>query len=102
MRLAIIGLVTIAAVLVAGVQSGSAQAGSSARYNGGSFFNEKFCAMSAGGDTVTPFNDCSFHTWDQCVASARGLGRWCTTNPWWHGPRPQPATQAKSSQRNRQ
>ena len=96
MRLAIIGLATIAAALAAGVQSGSAQ------YNGGSFFNEQFCAMSAGGDTVTPFNDCSFHTWDQCVASARGLGRWCTTNVWWHGPRGQAATpKAKSRQRNR-
>ena len=95
MRLAIIGLVTIAAAL--GVQSGSAQTG----YNGGSFFNEKFCAMSAGGDTVTPYNDCSFHTWDQCVASARGLGRWCTTNVWWHGPRQQPKAQAKSSRQRR-
>jgi len=66
-----------------------------------SFFNGRFCAMSAGGDTVTPFNDCSFHTWDQCIASARGLGRWCTTNVWWHGPRQQPKTQGKSRQRNR-
>ena len=63
------------------------------------FFNGRFCAMSAGGDTVTPFNDCSFHTWDQCIASARGLGRWCTTNPWWYGPR-QPTTQGKSRRRN--
>ena len=93
MRSALIGLATVAAALAAGVLSGSAQE---------SFFNKQFCAMSAGGDTVSPFNDCSFHTWDQCVASARGLGRWCTTNPWWHGPRQQPKTQAKSSPRNRQ
>ena len=65
-----------------------------------SFFNHRFCAMSAGGDTVTPFNDCSFHTWDQCIASARGLGRWCTTNVWWHGPRQQLRTRDKSRQRN--
>jgi hypothetical protein len=96
MRLALIGLVTIAAAMAAGGQSGSAQA-----YNGGSFFNEKFCAMPHGGDTVSPVNDCSFQTWDQCVASARGLGRWCTTNVWWHGPRQQPTAQAKSSRRKR-
>ncbi len=25
--------------------------------------------------------DCSFHTWQQCIASAHGAGGWCTANP---------------------
>ena len=83
MRLALVGVVTVAAALVGGMQSGSAQE---------SFFNERFCAR--GSDTKIP--DCSFHTWQQCLESARGLGQWCTTNPWWHGPRQQPRAQGKS------
>jgi hypothetical protein len=26
--------------------------------------------------------DCSYHTFDQCMATARGLGGFCTPNPW--------------------
>ena len=88
MRLALMGVVTIAAALAAGVQSGRAQE---------SFFNERFCAR--GGDTKIA--DCCFYTWQQCIESARGLGQWCTTNPWWHGPRQQPTAQAKSRAHNR-
>ena len=73
MRLALTGLIT-AAALAAAAQSSSAQV---------AFFNERFCA--GGGDASIP--DCSFYTWEQCIASARGLGLWCTTNPWWHGDR---------------
>jgi hypothetical protein len=91
MRLALAGLVTAAAALAAAAQSSSAQE---------SFFNERFCAR--GGDAPSDaFPDCSFHTWEQCIASARGLNRWCTTNLWWHGPRQQPTTQPKSRRRNR-
>src|SRR5437868_2033147 len=64
-----------------------------------SFFNEQFCAMP-GSDASSGFTDCSFHTWDQCIATARGLGRWCTTNPLWHGPRQQLRTQSTSLRRN--
>src|SRR6516162_868697 len=56
---------------------------------GDSFFNNRFCAMAHGGDTTTGIADCSFYTWDQCIASSRGVGRWCTTNPDWHEPRQQ-------------
>ena len=90
MRSALIGFATIAAALAAAAQSGSAQE---------SFFNERFCAR--GGDAPSDaFPDCSFRTWEQCIASARGLNRWCTTNPWWHGPRQHPTTQGKSRRRN--
>ena len=67
-----------------------------------SFFNDRFCAMTSGGDTVTGVPDCSFYTWEQCFASARDTGRWCTTNPWWHGPRQQATTHRTSLRRNRQ
>ena len=58
MRSALIGFV-IAVPLAATAQSGGAQE---------SFFNERFCA-SADADA---FPDCSFRTWEQCIASARG------------------------------
>ena len=92
MRRAFIGVAMIAAALAAGVQSGSAQE---------SFFNERFCARGTGESPGGSFPDCSFRTWDQCIASARGLGRWCTTNPWWHGPRPQPKAQGKTRRHDR-
>ena len=54
MRLALMGVVTVAAALAAGVQSGRAQE---------SFFNERFCAR--GGDTKIP--DCSFYSTQESV-----------------------------------
>jgi len=97
MRVVIMGLATIAAALAADVSSGSAQ---------DSFFNERFCAQPGAGGGGNPGSsaipDCSFHTWEQCIASARGLGRYCTTNPWWHEPREKPTTQGKGRRRNRQ
>ena len=62
-----------------------------------SFFNERFCTRSVSGDLSGPM-DCSFWTWHE---SARGLGRFCLENPFWHGPREQPKTQAKNRRRNR-
>ena len=91
MRSALIGLATIAAALAADAQTGSAQE---------SFFNERFCTRSTGGELVGPM-DCSFKTWQQCIESARGLGRFCLENPFWHGPREQPKTQGKSRRCNR-
>ena len=88
MRSALIGVATIAAALAADARSGSAQE---------SFFNERFC-VSGGEDDVL---DCSYRTWRQCIASARGLTNVCVENPWWHRPRKQPATPGKSRRRNR-
>ena len=86
MRLALTGLV-MAAALAAASQSGRAQE---------SFFNERYC-VSGGEDDIL---DCSYRTWQQCVASARGLTNVCVVNPSWHGPRKQPTTQGKSRRRS--
>ena len=59
-----------------------------------SLFKERFCARVMNSETSS-FTNCRFHTLEQCLASARGYDRSCTTNPWWHGPR-QPTTQGKS------
>jgi hypothetical protein len=91
MRLALIGFVTIAAGLAADAQVASAQE---------SFFNERFCTRSGTSDQSGPM-DCSFHTWQQCIESARGLGRFCIENPFWRGPQKKPATQGKKTRRNR-
>jgi hypothetical protein len=32
--------------------------------------------------------DCSYHTWQQCIASVRGAGGSCQANPWYEGPPP--------------
>ena len=94
MRSALIGLATVAAALVVDVQAPDAQQQS--------FFNGPYCSQpGAGNDVGSGAPDCEFNTWEQCIASARGLGRFCTTNPWWHGPRQQPKAQGKKPHRNR-
>ena len=94
MRRALIGIVTVAAGLVVGMQAAGAQ--------GGSFFQERYCSQGMGSFRFGGELDCSYRTWQQCIESARGLGRYCLQNPWWHGPRGQPSTQGKSRRRNRQ
>jgi len=89
MRLALMGLVTAATAWAAYVQPGSAQE---------SFINERFCTQGGFNSGVS---DCSFHTWEQCIESARGLGRWCTKNPFWHGPRQELKPQRKNRRPNR-
>jgi len=90
MRLALIGLVTVAAALAVAAQSGRAQTQES-------FFNERYCVPGGESDVL----DCSYRTWQQCIASARGLTNVCVENPFWHGPRQQPTAQAKKGRRNR-
>jgi hypothetical protein len=68
MRLALIGLATAIAALTARAQSGSAQHVS------------RYCT-DGGGDNSSGLPDCSYNTWEQCRASASGLGRYCTENP---------------------
>ena len=94
MRLATIGIVTLAAGLAANVQTASAQIES--------FYQERYCSQGMGNFRFGGELDCSYRTWQQCIESARGLGRYCTENPWWHGPRQQSKAQGKSRQRNRQ
>ena len=92
MRLAALGLVT-AAALIAGGHSGSARE---------SFFNNRYCTQVAGDDqTGSGIADCAFHTWEQCIAAARGLGRYCSENPSWRATSQKPSRQRKSGRRNR-
>ena len=73
MRLFIIGLAAITATLAADMSPADAQF---------SFYNKRFCTMG-GGDRSSGEPDCSYNTWEQCRASASGLGRYCTENPFW-------------------
>jgi hypothetical protein len=93
MRLAFIGLVTLAGALTIAAPSGSTQE---------SFFNARYCTMPSGsspGSSGVP--DCAYNTLEQCIESARGLQRWCSENRNWHGPRQQPTTTGKAGRRNR-
>ena len=73
MRPALIGLCTVFATLAADVRSGSPQE---------SFFSRRYCTHG-GSDQSSGTPDCSYSTWEQCVASARGLARYCAENPNW-------------------
>jgi Protein of unknown function (DUF3551) len=68
-----IGLVILIATLVGNAPSGHAYSDS--------FFNKRYCTMGGGGRSGMA--DCSYNTWEQCRASASGLGRYCTENPFW-------------------
>ena len=91
MRLVFIGLVAAVSALAANVQSASAQE---------SFYNERFCTQAGGGVGGSGSPDCSFHTWEQCMASARGLGRFCSENPFWRPNQEPSSTQGKGRQRH--
>jgi len=73
MRAALTGLVTLLAALTANAPSGHAQE---------SFFNKRYCTMG-GSDMGSGMADCSYNTWEQCRASASGLSRYCSENPFW-------------------
>jgi hypothetical protein len=70
MRLALIGLATVVAVLAVDVPSSDAQ------------FSRRYCTMG-GSSQSSGEPDCSYNTWEQCVASASGLARYCGENPFW-------------------
>ena len=76
MRPALIGLATLVAILAANAPSGHTQE---------SFFNKRYCTMGGRGGSGMP--DCSYNTWEQCRASASGLGRYCAENPNWKAER---------------
>jgi hypothetical protein len=88
MRLALIGLVTVAAGLAADLQAASAQ--------NESFFQKRYCSRRGG---IPSQLSCSYDTLEQCNMVFEPT-RFCMENPWWHGPR-QPTTQGKSRRRNR-
>ena len=90
MRLAIICVVTAAAGLAADVQAAGAQ--------NESFFQKRYCSRRGG---IPSQLSCSYDTLAQCNMIFEPM-RYCLENPFWHGPREQPTTQAKSRRRNRQ
>jgi Protein of unknown function (DUF3551) len=73
MRATLIGLVSLLAAWGANAPSGHAQ---------DSFFNKRYCTMG-GSDMSSGMADCSYNTWEQCRASASGLSRYCSENPFW-------------------
>ena len=89
MRQFLLGLAAVIAAWTADVPSGSTQE---------SFFNSRFCTMG-GGDRSSGMPDCGYNTWEQCVASARGLGRYCSENPNW---RPQASNSTRRTRRKAQ
>jgi hypothetical protein len=66
MRLASIAVLAVAAALAAGLQPA------------GAVHNDRYCVR----------DDCSYHTWKQCMASAHGHAPNCRKNPHWHVSRP--------------
>ena len=73
MRSPLIGLAALICALAADANLASAQE---------SFFNDRYCTRGMGFRSGGSL-DCSYRTWAQCVESARGLGRYCTENPFW-------------------
>ena len=68
MRLALIGYATAVVALLAAIPSSDAQ------------FSRRYCTFGGGpGSSGEP--DCSYDTFEQCRASASGLGRYCGENP---------------------
>jgi hypothetical protein len=89
MRLALIGLATMAAAVAADMQGASAQ--------NESFFQKRYRARRGG---IPSQLSCSYDTLKQCDNVFEPT-RYCMENPWWHGPRQQPRTQGKKGRRNR-
>ena len=48
-------------------------------------------------DNPSDATSCAFATWEQCIATVRGIGGWCYANP--YGPPPAPARQVRPSRR---
>jgi len=70
-----------------------------ASYAQESFFNKRFCTMGGGDRGGSGQPDCSYNTWEQCRASASGLGRYCSENPFW---KPESNSQRTPRRRNTQ
>src|ERR1700754_2642599 len=70
MRLGLIGSAAMIAALAAGMSSSDAQ------------FSRRYCTMG-GSSQSSGEPDCSYNTWEQCMASASGLARYCGENPEW-------------------
>jgi hypothetical protein len=73
MRTALLGFAALIATIVAYAPTSSAQE---------SFFNDRYCAIGGGG-RGSGISDCAYNTWEQCLATASGLGKYCSENPFW-------------------
>ena len=82
MRLAFVGLLTVAAALTADAQSGVAQ------------HNAAFCLINSGG-RGSGIPDCSYRTLEQCRASILA-NQYCTENPNYSEPRQGSTTQGRA------
>jgi hypothetical protein len=40
-----------------------------------------YCAYNGGGRGGGGYENCGFHTWDQCLANISGMGGHCMRNP---------------------
>lgn len=74
MRFVLAGAATVFALLAADIQSASAQPGGT---------RNPYCIRD--GVFGRGNWDCSYRTWQQCLASASGAGGTCTENPWYRG-----------------
>jgi Protein of unknown function (DUF3551) len=73
MRIALLGLAVLIGTFVAYAPTISGQE---------SFFNDRYCAIGGGG-RGSGISDCAYRTWEQCLATASGLGKYCSENPFW-------------------
>jgi hypothetical protein len=77
MRVAIIGVVAVAAASAVSVQAANAQ--------WESFYNHRYCASSAISDEAGVQLNCPYDTYAQCMRAPLEPGRYCTENPFWRG-----------------
>ena len=89
MRFVTLSLATVLTLLALGASPSDAQ-----------FFSRRYCTFG-GTDNSSGDPDCSFNTWEQCRASASGLGRYCGENPFYVAPareaRPQEPNKKRKS-----
>lgn len=76
MRLILAALTATAALLALEISTASAQPGGT---------RNPYCLRDGAMGRGTW--DCSFHTWQQCLASQQGNGGTCVRNPWYDGGR---------------
>ena len=88
MRVAIIGIVAVAAASAVSVQAANAQRES--------FYNRRYCASSPISDEQGVQLNCPYDTYAQCMRAPPEPGRYCTENPFWQGRREAPPPQGRA------
>ena len=59
-----------------------------------------FCTDGGGYKSGTGGPNCVYYTWEQCIASARGTGETCMTNPYYAGEPKAPGAARKHRRRS--